>query len=274
MVRVATILIFLCACGGTKSSPPVAAMRDADPAADAAPADLAAALAPLATAGPACLVVRFPDGTTRASDDTVCAERLRPMSTFKIANALIGADVGLLDGPDAIMEYDAKEWAKDQPLRKAMEVSAVPAFRLLATKIGAERMKAHLDAFGYGNRAIGNELDRFWLTGTLAISAPEQVEFVARLVAGTLAASVRAHETVRAAMPVERRAGGVVLHHKTGTGSLDDRQRIGWLVGWVERPDGTYPYACWIKHPAGDIDAVRDYRMRVCKGALEAAGLL
>ena len=287
MPRLALLLVVLAACGGKKAAP-----RDAAPAADA-PAlgrlDLAAALAPLATEGPACLVVRDPDGTVHQSDAAVCAEPLRPMSTFKIPNALTGADVGLLDGPDAIMAYDPAQfpapeganpaWAQDQPLRTALEISAVPAFRLLASRIGAERMQAHLDGYGYGNRSIAGGIDRFWLSGGLAISAPEQVAFLARLVAGTLPASDRAHATVRDALPREHGAGAT-LHHKTGTGTLDGGptggppgHTIGWLVGWIDRPDGAYPYACWIKHAPGDVEAIRAYRLRVCRGALAAAGL-
>ena len=298
MMRHACLLVALAACGA-KNNAPVA--RDAAaPPATAAPAptpidagalklDLAAAIAPLATEGPSCIVVRTPDGTLHQSDETACAERLRPMSTFKVPNALIGADVGLLDGPDAVMEYDARkfpappgtnpEWAKDQPLRKALEISAVPAFRLLATRIGAERMQAHLDGFAYGNRSIAGGIDRFWLGGGLAISAPEQAAFLGKLAAGTLPTSDRAHQTVRDAMPAETR-GGARLHHKTGTGTLDGGptggpkgHTLGWLVGWIDRPDGAYPFACWIKHAAGDAEAIRAYRLRVCRGALERAGL-
>src|SRR5688572_3665623 len=78
------------------------------------------------TKSPVCVVVRSPDGTVRQSDPKLCAERLRPASTFKIPNALIGADLGLIAGADAILPYDGVRypaeswwpvgWAEAQPL--------------------------------------------------------------------------------------------------------------------------------------------------------------
>lgn len=229
----------------------------------------------------ACLVVRFPDGTIRQSDPARCAIRLRPASTFKLPNTLIGADVGLLDGPDAIMHYDPEryppdtvwnaDWRRDLPLREALEISAVPLFQLLAIRIGAERMQAHLDAIGYGNHDTSGGLDQFWLSGGLAISAREQVDFLTRLLAGTLPVSARAHAIVRAAAPTET-APDATLHWKTGTGQLDDQTWVGWLVGWIDRPEGTHVFACWIREP-GDFQKVRADRTAVCRGALAGLGL-
>ena len=234
------------------------------------------------TQAPACFVVRAPDATVRTSDDTLCAKRLQPASTFKIPNALIGADVGLLDGPDAIMTYDARAypkedfwyegWDKDQPLREAMRISAVPLFRKLAVDIGPERMKAHLDAFAYGNKDMSGGQDTFWLSGGgLLISAPEQVEFLTKLLAGTLPVTPRAMETARAALPTES-SGDSVLHWKTGTLRQQADTWTAWLVGWVARPDGNHVFACWLED-VGDFDTVRERRMAFCKGVLARLGL-
>jgi beta-lactamase class D len=133
-------------------------------------------------------------------------------------------------------------------------------------------MQAHLDAAGYGNRSMAGGLDRFWLEGGgLAISAVEQVEFLSRLVAGTLPVSARAHEIVRAAMPTET-AGDATLHWKTGTAREGDAPWTAWLVGWVDRPDGVHVFACWLADP-GDFAAARSHRMEFCKGALARLGV-
>ncbi|MCL4227731.1 MAG: hypothetical protein KJZ91_24970 [Myxococcales bacterium] len=275
------LTLALAACGDRRDSrgaaPAAAAPAAAAPAAGAAPAP-----APLDVAGlvdaPGCLVVRHPDGTERASDATACALRLRPASTFKIPSALLAAEAGLVDGPDAILRYDAAAyprqdywpagWDRDQPLREAMRISAVPLFRHLATRLGAERMQAGLDALGYGNRSIAGGLDRFWLEGGgLAISAVEQVAFLARLRAGALPLSARAQATVRDALPTER-AGDATLHWKTGTARDGDGPWTAWLVGWIDRPGGTHVFACWLEDP-GDFDAVRSNRMTFCRGALD-----
>jgi beta-lactamase class D len=231
---------------------------------------------------PACFVVRAPDGTVRQSDAERCAQRLRPASTFKIPNALFGADAGLIDGPDAVLTYDAHayprqefwpaDWAQDQTLRQALRSSAVPLFRRLARQIGARGMQARLDAVGYGNRSMAGGDDRFWLEGGgLAISAVEQVDFLARLVAGELPVSEEAHEIVRAALPAES-DGEATLRFKTGTAREADRPWVAWLVGWVERPDGVHEFACWLQDP-GDFDSVRSRRLAFCKGMLERLGL-
>lgn len=252
-------------CGGKRSTPPAPARVD---------------IRGLTTM-PACFVVRAPDGTVRQSDETLCQKRLVPASTFKVPNAVIGAEVGLLDGPDAIMTYDATaypsdpdwpgDWARDMPLREALLISAVPLFRKLAVDIGPARMKAHLDAFGYGNADMTGGQDAFWLTGGgLAISAPEQVAFLTRLVEGTLPVTPTAMATVRAAMPTET-SGDATLHWKTGT-SRGERHWTAWLVGWVERTDGNHVFACWLAD-VGDFDQVRERRMAFCKGVLARLGL-
>ncbi len=259
-MRALTLIVLVAACG------------EKQPAATARPIDIGGL-----AKNSACFVVRAPDKTVRTSDETVCARSMRPASTFKIPTALIGAELGLLDGPDAIMTYDAKAypkeefwfegWDRDQPLREAMRISAVPLFRRLATQIGAERMQAHLDAFDYGNKSIAGGLDRFWLGGGgLAISAPEQVEFLSRLVDGTLPVTPKAMATVRDALPSEQ-AGDAVLHWKTGTAKEEGAPWTGWLVGWVDRPDGPHVFACWLEDP-GDFDAVVSHRMTFCKGVL------
>lgn len=284
-------ILLAAACGDKKPTPappPVAS------APGASPTDAPAKPAPIDIGGlididaPACFVVRAPDGTVRSSDEPRCATRLRPASTFKIPNALIGAEVGLLDGPDAILTYDAKaypkedywpeDWDRDQPLREAMRISAVPLFRRLAVQIGPERMQQHLDAFAYGNRDTSGGQDRFWLSGGgLAISAPEQVEFLHKLVAGTLPVSAKAMATTRDALPTER-AGDATLRWKTGTAreepsaGADRPPWTAWLVGWVARPDGDHVFACWLEDP-GDFDQVRSRRMAFCKGVLARLGL-
>jgi beta-lactamase class D len=263
--------------GGAKKAPPVVVPTDAMEADAATKVDISGL-----TNVPACFVLREPDGTVRQSDEAVCQKRLLPASTFKIPNALIGADVGLLDGPDAIMKYDAKAyprnpdwpegWDHDQTLRQALLISAVPLFRRLAMQIGPERMQAHLDAFEYGNKNISGGQDTFWLTGRgLAISAPEQVTFLSKLLAGTLPVKPAAMATVREALPTEK-AGDATLHWKTGTANREPEPWVAWLVGWVERPDGNHVFACWLED-VGDFDAVRSRRMQFCKGVIARLGL-
>ncbi|MBE7453201.1 MAG: hypothetical protein HS111_31330 [Kofleriaceae bacterium] len=228
---------------------------------------------------PGCLVVRHPDGTERASDATACALRLRPASTFKIPSALLAAEAGLVDGPDAILRYDAAAyprqdywpagWDRDQPLREAMRISAVPLFRHLATRLGAERMQAGLDALGYGNRSIaGASTASGWRAAGWRSRPSSRSRSWRGCRAGALPLSARApgHGPRRAAD--RARAGDATLHWKTGTARDGDGPWTAWLVGWIDRPGGTHVFACWLEDP-GDFDAVRSNRMTFCRGALD-----
>ena len=48
-------------------------------------------------------------------------------------------------------------------------------------------MKKYLEAFHYGNREIGTQIDRFWLDGPLRTTALEQVEFFEKKIRPLLA---------------------------------------------------------------------------------------
>ena len=117
--------------------------------------------------------------------------RFIPASTFKIANSLIGLDVGAVKDVDEVLPYGGKpqrikEWEHDMGLREAIKISNVPIYQELARRIGLERMREGVRKLGYGNMEIGNVVDRFWLDGPLKISAVEQTEFLARLAGGKL----------------------------------------------------------------------------------------
>jgi beta-lactamase class D len=279
LLSISCISLAAVACGDKKAAPQLQPQPQPQPQpATTAPVDISGL-----TDAPACFVVRAPDGTVRQSDETTCRKRLLPASTFKIPNALIGADIGLLAGPDAIMTYDAKTyptqaywpegWNRDQPLREAMRISAVPLFRRLATQIGPERMQAHLDAFAYGNKDMSGGQDLFWLDGGgLRISAPEQAAFLSKLLAGTLPVKPEAMATVRAALPTET-ASDATLHWKTGTARQEPEPWTAWLVGWVERSDGNHVFACWLEDPIEDAAQVRARRMAFCKGVLARLNL-
>ncbi|HWU91049.1 MAG TPA: penicillin-binding transpeptidase domain-containing protein, partial [Kofleriaceae bacterium] len=161
-----------------------------------------------------CFTFRDAAGQVHATDRARCEQPRRPYSTFKIANALLGVEVGILDGPDAKMTWDKQAipdqpdllevWRKPHTLRSGMAVSAVPYFRTLARQLGEERMRAGLAKLDYGNRDMSGGLDRFWLTGGLRISAARQLAFVEALAQGKLDLSPRTQATVRDVLELAR----------------------------------------------------------------------
>jgi len=102
--------------------------------------------------------------TMFVSDEARAKKRFTPASTFKIANSLIGLDVGAVKDVEEALPYGGKpqprkEWERDMGLREAIKVSNVPVYQELARRIGLERMREGVKKLGYGNGEIGNVVD-------------------------------------------------------------------------------------------------------------------
>ncbi|MGS2618225.1 penicillin-binding transpeptidase domain-containing protein [Micromonospora sp. LZ34] len=182
--------------------------------------------------------------------------RFIPASTFKIPHSLIALETGVVRDEHEKVPYGGRPqpvaaWERDMGLRDAVRVSNVPVFQELARRIGPEREREWLRRLGYGNGEVGSEVDRFWLSGPLAISADEQARWLAR---GELPADRGHQRTVRDILRVERTAEHA-LYGKTGQTDATD-PGTGWWVGWVERGDRLYCFALNVDIRA-DGDAVK-----------------
>lgn len=200
--------------------------------------------------------------------------RYIPASTFKIANALIALDSGVVTSVDAVLPYGGgptarSEWAHDMSLREAIRISNVPLYQGVARRIGLAGMADQVRKLAYGNADIGSQVDNFWLRGPLQISAVEQADFLRRLAEDRLPVSKAAMAAVR---DITRQDGSADLHAKTGYGGGTDREAdIGWWVGWVTRDGKLYTFALNIDAP--DAAAVAK-RVPLGTAALQALGLL
>ena len=113
-----------------------------------------------------------------------CAERLLPVSTFKIMIVLIGLETGIIPDENYVIKWDGTQhdnpaWNQDHTLKTAMQYSVVWYYQELARRVGKEKMQHYVDAAGYGD--ISGQIDTFWLDGGLRISPYEQIEFLKRL---------------------------------------------------------------------------------------------
>ncbi len=182
-----------------------------------------------------------------ASDKTRSGEGRLPASTFKIPNALIALETGVVQDPDKdVFKWDGatrsiEAWNRDHTLRSAIAVSAFPVFQEIARRIGEERMQKYLDLIDYGNRDIGGGIDKFWVSGSLRIDPVQQVDFLDRLRRGVLPVGKRSQELVRDILPVTK-VGDATIRAKTG---LTDKEHgaLGWLVGWVEKGSAVTVFA-------------------------------
>ena len=223
-------------------------------------------------------------GATRLDRPDRAATGFIPASTFKIPNSMIALETGVADGSEFAMAWDrqrdppsdgwAEAWKADHTLRTAFRHSVVWYYRELARRIGAERMGEWLVRLDYGNRSTEGGLDRFWLDGAIRISALEQVDFLERFVGGRLPLRLSTVEAMRSIMVIEE-TPGYRLSGKTGTAVPEVGLQIGWLVGFVERPDGrTHVFAFNMSHPRVWQEYPRERRVEMVKQILRRLGVI
>ena len=186
---------------------------------------------------------------TKIYNEKQCNEQLSPCSTFKIANALIGLETGVLKTPNQVFKWDGvkypiEAWNKDLTLKEAISESAVPVFQKIAKAIGAKRMQAYLNKFYYGNKDISGGISTFWLANSLKISAIEQVDFLKKILSNKLELNENSLKVIQEILEIKKTKKGT-LYGKTGT---KEGLVLGWFVGFVKTNNGkTYIFATNIK---------------------------
>ncbi len=93
-----------------------------------------------------------------------CEEGFLPASTFKILNALIGLETGVITDENMVIPWDSivrteEAWNRDHTLASAIQYSVVPYFQEVARRIGPERMKEMVDDSDFGRMEITKETD-------------------------------------------------------------------------------------------------------------------
>jgi beta-lactamase class D len=209
-----------------------------------------------------------------------CARRYSPASTFKIPNSLIGIETGVIRDEHFVIPWDSvrrarPEWNRDHDLSTAIANSVVWYYQELARRVGAGAMRAYIDSLSYGNRDISGGIDRFWLGSSLTISADEQVLFLKKLARGNLPFSERSMDIVRRITILER-TPEYTLHGKTGFADLPMNRGIGWFVGWVEKGNDVFCFACNLttENYTRDGDAIFAHRKEYTLAILRDLGVL
>ena len=199
-----------------------------------------------------------------------------PASTFKLFNALVALETGVLADEYEVLRWDGVErslpvWNRDHSLASGMRHSVVWLYQDVARRIGQARMDAWIGRVGYGNGDSGGGIDRFWLKqGALRINAEQQIAFLQRLADGTLPFRPQVQEAVRRIALMEDGTGHR-LHAKTGWAEREGEDDLGWYVGWVERDGARWFFALNIDMPAAG-DAAK--RIAIARRALASLGAL
>lgn len=166
------------------------------------------------------------------------------------------------------MRHEREAWSQDQNLRSALRGSVVWVYQRLAVLLGEEREREYLQRIGYGNADPSGGVDRFWLDGSLRISAYEQVAFLQRLYRNELPFRVGHQRLVKDLMIVEADRTWI-LRAKTGWSTAEPP--VGWWVGWVEWPTGPVFFALNLEMRGGADDLPkREAIARAVLATLEA----
>lgn len=202
-----------------------------------------------------------------------------PASTFKIVNALIGLQTGVITNDSMVIKWDGvqrrfPEWNQDLSMYQAFRASAVPYFQQVARRIGKDTMQRWLDSLSYGTKKIVSPIDTFWLDGSLKISPDEELGLVRQLYFYQLPFHKRNQQIVKNAMLMESKPE-YKLSYKTGwaTGDSANQQQIGWVVGWIEENKHPYFFVLNLQTTNQDFD-MPAVRMKILKGILNQLGFM
>ena len=204
-------------------------------------------------------------------------QRILPSSTFKIVNSLIGLESGRITDENMIIKWDGierrvKTWNQDLTMAQAFKFSAVPYYQEIARRIGKDTMQRWIDTLQYGNQSLGDQIDSFWLNNSLKISPDEQLGLVKRLYFDQLPFSKRSQDIVKGLMLQEDNTL-YKLSYKTGWGSDEQNNDVGWIVGWIEENRHVYFLVTLIKSRDKNID-ISAVRLSVTKSILAELGFL
>jgi beta-lactamase class D len=114
-------------------------------------------------------------------------------------------------------------------------------------------MQRWVDTLAYGNQAIGNAVDQFWLNGTMRISPRQQLELLAKLHLSELPIAPNTRARLLG-MFHQATVEGKAIGYKTGLGLTDSGVFTGWYVGHVQGPTGTQVFVALI-HGTSPVSA-------------------
>lgn len=182
-------------------------------------------------------------------------ERITPNSTYKIYDALLGLETGIITPETSDMSWDGKNypfdsWETNQNLDSAMRNSVNWYFQKIDKQAGQASVHSFLHKIKYGNQKIGNSLELYWTDSTLKISAIEQVELLKKFNNNDFQFDTSNITAVKDAICLSKNSSGF-LYGKTGTGRVNGQDVNGWFIGYIEKDNHVYYFATNIR---GDKD--------------------
>jgi len=185
-------------------------------------------------------------------NSTRASTRFYPASTFKILNTIAAFEIGVVEDEAFLLKWDGisgvmPSHKQDHTLGLAFSNSTLWFYQEIARRIGVEKMQEIINKANFGNRTIGDQVDKFWLEGPLKISALESIEFLKAIYLETLPFSKATFTKAKKIFIVEE-TDKYILRSKTGTTVVDGEQ-LAWYVGYIEQLDNTYFFVMNISSP-------------------------
>lgn len=199
-------------------------------------------------------------------------ERISPCSTFKITLSLMGYDAEILQDEQTPTwhfneGYDdwLGSWRAPQTPKSWMQHSCVWYSKILSLQLGMEKIQSYLSSMEYGNEDMSGGLiapgpgDVAWINSSLTISPKEQVDFIQKMIFGSLPISSNAIQMTKMLLFKEELPGGWKLFGKTGWSGSDIAKdgislEHGWFVGWIEKEDSFFTFAYLIRERKINLD--------------------
>ena len=191
------------------------------------------------------------ENTWSVYDPDNARKRISPNSTYKIYDALLGLESGVISPESSVISWNGEAcpfeaWEGDQDLNSAMKNSVNWYFQSIDSQLGSDSIKSFLHTIQYGNQQTGSDMDLYWTDSSLKISPLEQVELLKKFNENEFHFSPDNISAVKKALQLSSSDAGNFFG-KTGTGRINNRDVNGWFVGYVETSDNTYYFSVNIK---------------------------
>ncbi len=167
------------------------------------------------------------------------SEQTSPGSTYKIYDALLGLESGIITPEHSKMTWNGEDypfdaWESDQDLHSAMQSSVNWYFQNIDHMAGMNNVRSFLQKIAYGNQHAGDSADLYWTDFSLKISPIEQVDMLKKLYQNEFGFSGKNINAVKDAIRFDARPNAS-LSGKTGTCRVNGQDTNGWFMGYIEK---------------------------------------
>ena len=174
-------------------------------------------------------------------------KRIPPDSTYKIYDALLGLESGIITPEHSSMAWNGEHfsysaWENDQDLNSAMQNSVNWYFQTMDSQLGLNKIQEFLNEIEYGNQTTSSNLKLYWSDFSLKISPIEQVELLKKFNTNGFHLHSQNVLSVKNAIKIAGTSDGT-FYGKTGTGCIDGQDINGWFIGYIETSDNIYYFA-------------------------------